>query len=490
MCTVALGMVASIRRWALRRPWLPLALRRPWLPLALLAVLACLSLGARAEWLGAPCRVPCLRGNDHLVIFDEDYYVNAARVIAGIRPPAEAPYAHSPLGTDPNAEHPQLAKLVMAGSIELLGDGPLAWRLGSLVFGTVAILGMYALARAAGGGRWLALGAAALMASDNLVLVHGRIGTLDIYALAAMVWGAALYLRGRALAAGVIIGVGACAKEVAPYALLVLAVFEAGSSLPGLGGRRARVLRLGTCFVAMAVTVIALLSLLDAVAPPYADAAGQRVTGGAFAHIAHILDYAAHQTSPHGPRGIASYPWAWLVDLKPIIYLNINPSRPSAGLTGVAPAVHFLGMISPPVLVAGMLGLMVAGAFGLCGVRRRWRRSRWSRSSGRPRWSRSSRWSQGSRWSRWARYENEEPGCVGALAVAWFLATWIPFALASLLLQRTSYLYYMVIVMPAIYLGAVYLIARVRLPWPVTWLWAGTALAAAVVMYPLTPIPL
>ena len=33
----------------------------------------------------------------------------------------------------------------MAGAIELFGDGPFAWRIGSLIFGTLAILGMYAL---------------------------------------------------------------------------------------------------------------------------------------------------------------------------------------------------------------------------------------------------------------------------------------------------------------------------------------------------------
>ena len=141
---------------ASRPPWLGGS--SPWpapsrLPLALLAVLCVLSLAARAAWLGGavPLAVPHARPIT-LLIFDERYYVNAARVIAGIQPPAGAPYAGAPLGDDPNAEHPQLAKLIIAGAIELFGDGPFAWRLGSLVFGTLAILGMFALVRAAGGG--------------------------------------------------------------------------------------------------------------------------------------------------------------------------------------------------------------------------------------------------------------------------------------------------------------------------------------------------
>ncbi len=75
--------------------------------------------------------------------------------------------------------------------------------------------------------------------------------------------------------------------------------------------------------------------------------------GGPFGHLAHMFSYAAQQTSPHGPRGIASYPWEWLVDLKPITYLNINPSSPAPGLQHVPPAVHFLGFISPPILAGG-----------------------------------------------------------------------------------------------------------------------------------------
>ncbi len=291
-------------------------------------------------------------------MFDEDYYVNAARVIAGIHPPHGSPYAGAPLGDDPNAEHPQLAKLVMAGSIELFGDGPFAWRLGSLLMGTLAILGMYALARAAGATRWVAVGAAALMALDNLQLVHGRIATLDVYAVAAMVWGGALYLRRRPVAAGVVIGVGACAKEVAPYALLALAVLEVLRWFLDRGRdvAVAAAMRLVACVVATAGTFVGLLAVLDRIAPPYADASHELITGGAFAHIAHILSYAAQETSPHGPMGIASYPWEWLGDYKPISYLTINPHEPAPGLYHVHPAAHFLGMISPPILLAGLVG--------------------------------------------------------------------------------------------------------------------------------------
>ena len=157
---------------------------------------------ARSAWLSDPCANPCSGPTAHSLIFDEVYYVNAARRIDGIAVPDHQSYAGDPAGQDPNSEHPQLVKLIIAGAIDAFGDGPFAWRIGSVVFGTIAIIGMWALALAAGARRWTALLAATLMAADNLMIVQGRIGTLDIYVVAFMVWAAAAYLRERPLARG------------------------------------------------------------------------------------------------------------------------------------------------------------------------------------------------------------------------------------------------------------------------------------------------
>jgi dolichyl-phosphate-mannose-protein mannosyltransferase len=440
-------MLTRLNAWALRRPSLPL-----WL----LGALVVVSLAARLAWIGEPCRAPCTSSNDHLLIFDEDYYVNAARVIVGIHPPQGDPYWNSPLGTDPNSEHPQLVKLLIAGGIELFGDGPLAWRLPSVVLGTVAILGMFALTRAAGGGRWAGLGAAALMASDNLLVVHGRIGTLDVPAVAAMIWAAAIYLRGRPFWAGIVLGIGAAAKEVAPYLLFGLAALELFRWLRTRAQARRRVIRLAVCTVATAGAFLAMLQIMGWIAAPYSPQTGKLVPDGAIGHLQHIFSYAANQTSPHGPKGIASYPWDWLVDVKPITYLQINPGRPTAALNQIEPAVHFLGMISPPILLLGLPGLLIA-AVGV--VRPRLRGSGAGLSD------------------------------VGVVGLAWFVGTYLPFVLASLIESRTSYLYYMVIVMPGIYLAVVDLVRRIGPRRRLVLAWMGCVLGALVVMYPFTPLP-
>lgn len=421
-------------------------------PELLLVALCAASFGARVAWLGAPCRGQCRSAGDHVLVFDERYYVNAARVIAGVHPPRGAPYADDPLGVDPNAEQPPLVKLIIAGSIEIFGDGPLAWRLGSVVAGTLALVAMFALVRAAGGARWVAFSAAALMAFDNLMLVHGRIGTLDIYALAAMVWAAAVYLRGSPLLAGALIGVGICAKPVAAYLVIALVAYEGLFWLRERDRPLPRIGRVCASTAAAGAVFVGLMALLGQFAPPYDDGAHQLVSGGTFGEIAHIISYAAAQTSPHGPAGIASYPWGWLVDYKPIVYLNINPAHPAPGLYDIHPAVHFLGLISPPILLLALPALVIAAMH-------------------------VTRWPAG-------------PGfALPALAIAWFAGTFVPFVLLSLVLARTSYLYYMVVVMPSMYMATAWMLPRLwhrRRPIAA---WIMAVVVAAVICYPLTPLP-
>ena len=435
-----------------------------------LAIISVLSLGARSLFLDEPCQSPCTTAGDHTLIFDEAYYVNAARVLAGIRPPAGAHYSDAPLGTDPNAEHPAGVKLVMAAAIELFGDGPFAWRIGSLIMGSIAILGMYALVTSAGGDPWEGVLASGLMASDNLLLVMSRIGTLDIWVCAAMVWGVALYLRGRPVAAGIVLAVGTCFKEVAPYALFALALLELGRLLVAHRDRAApeewragpALQRFSATTFTTAGVFVGLLAIMDQIATPYADSQAKLITGGPFAEIAHIISYAKGLTSPHGPVGIESYPWDWLVDLKPILYLRINPSLPGHGLYAIHPVVAFYGMMSPPIMLLALPALFFAAY-------RIW----WGR---RPAGERS--------------FADPQ---LAILGLAWFLGTWLPFALQSLVDQRTSYIYYMVIVMPGIYVAVTYLVAlgwRRRIRWltRLTLVWGFGVLVAVVLMYPFVAL--
>jgi hypothetical protein len=225
-------------------------------------------------------------------------------------------------------------------------------------------------------------------------------------------------------------------------------------------------IRVGGATAVGASTFVALLAVMDRLAPPYDPVAGRPVAGGVFHHLGHMISYASGQTSPHGPTGIASYPWGWLVDYKPIVYLNINPSRPSAGLEHVHPATLFLGMISPTLLLLALPGLVLVVA----AVARRPRRLA-SVLGGDAAASAAFR-------------SGEAP----TLGLAWVLGTLLPFAALSAFWQRTSYLYYMVIVMPGLYLVAAHLAVRLRRRRWIVGAWALSVLIAAVIMYPFMPL--
>lgn len=408
------------------------------LPLALLVLLCLASLASRSAWIGTPDRV----------VFDESYYVNAARVINGDRPPGGAAYSTFALGVDPNREHPPLGKVLIAASIRLLGDRPTGWRAPSLLFGTSALLGLFWLARSVGSGRWLALGATSVMAADNLFLVHGRIATLDVMALAFMLVGAAAYLRRRPVLAGVVLGIGACAKLIVLSVLLALAIFEvlrlvlpAGEADAGDLPSPKRALpwkRLAPIALCALVGMGSYLTVLLALDLGYTNFTNP------LDHTAYMVRYSKNQ--PEKPRSRpgfsvapSSRPVEWLGNRKPIVYYE-QVSRP-----GPAPhtLVLFQGRISPPVIFLALpaFALAVLGAF---------------------------------------RRRDE----LSFLVVAWCVAIFGAFWVISLD-HNFNYLYYMLLVLPGVYLGIARMLAAKRLPKVVH---VGYGFVLVYVMWAMYPI--
>ncbi|MGI8847590.1 MAG: glycosyltransferase family 39 protein [Candidatus Dormibacteria bacterium] len=429
------------------------AMRIPWMPLAALAIVSMLSLSARVWNLDGPCLRNCTTTSDHMLIFDEVYYVNAARVIDGL--PASSHYIGAPAGTDPNAEHPQLGKLIIAAGIRVFGDTPLGWRIGAILFGSLALLGMYALVRAARGSPWLAAAVTALAAAENLLFVHARIGTLDIFVLTFMIWSAALYMRGRRVSAGVLLGAGTCVKLVAPYMFLVFILVEALRQLSVVRGQSvqpknerlvSRVRGLVLCGVAATAVYAGGLEAMDRAVPAY-DIAAQHTYSNSVAHTAHILKFAADLTAPGGAQGIASYPWQWLGDYKPIVYANVDVQHVENGHPVLISTVHFLGLVNPLILVAALPALVLA----LCRI---WRR----------------------------------PEEIDILGTAWWVGMFLPFILASGVWHRISYLYYMVVILPGVILLAARMFSRPWMPRWVTALWAVGILIAGVFLFPFVAL--
>jgi predicted membrane-bound dolichyl-phosphate-mannose-protein mannosyltransferase len=379
------------------------------------------------------------------LIFDEQYYVNAARVIDGLPVPAGAPYADSTPGVDPNTEHPPLGKLAIAASIRVFGDNAFGWRLPSVIAGMIVLAVVYLIVIAAGETAWLALLAVATLGLDNLSFVHGRIGTLDMMALAPILVGSWLALRRRFALAGLAFALGALVKITAGFGLLAFIALE---TLVLLRQRRAGTLLhprdfrpLAVCLGVFVIVFVGGLAFLD-----------MRVTNFAspLDHLAQMFGYGISLTSGPGPAGISSPPWDWLVGSGHIDYLRVEVNVLAENqVVESHPTVLFQGAVSPILIGAAPLVL----AFGVWyAVRERHALSEW--------------------------------------AVVWFAANCLPYVGLVILAHRITYLYYILAALPGLAILSAIFLLRARLPSVVRWGYLAASVAVFVAYFPFRIIPL
>jgi len=408
-------------------------------PGTLLALTMIAALIVRIVWLTIP---------QNALIFDESYYVNAARVLLGWDVPAGAPYAGSPVGLDPNSEHPPLGKLLMALSMAVFGDNGLGWRLPSVIAGMVALVAVYGIVRTSGESTRLALLAVGFVAFDNLMLVHSRIGTLDMLVLAPILVGAWLALRGHWAAAGAATGIGMLMKLTALYGLLALLIMLAlglwaawrRSRRLGWADLRPTVVALG----AFVVVTIGGLWLLNSRFSSYTNP---------IEHLQHMISYGANLgravIGPGSCPGNDSAPWQWLFNDCEMSYLRVDVTV-KAGDTIIAinPTVDFRGAMNPILIGSVFLAFLFTGWLAL---KRRSRLAGWS--------------------------------------LVWAAANYLPYVALALLSQRVTYIYYFLPVIPALAVATALLLRRSGLPRFVTVGYVVVFLVGFIAYFPFRQIP-
>jgi predicted membrane-bound dolichyl-phosphate-mannose-protein mannosyltransferase len=292
----------------------------------LFLVLLLVSIALRVVWLDAPNGY----GTGGTLIFDEYYYVNVARNLLGWPQgpdPSRIPYPNALPGTDPNQEHPPLAKLMIAASMRILGDNAWGWRVPSVIMGSLAILLFYLLMKRVSKNGKYSLLATFLFCFDTLVYVDSRIAILDIFTLAFMVLGFYLYFLERRGLSAVALALSTLTKIGGFYGFLVIVIFHL-----------LRDLRPSELVKKWKTTLIPKLKWLIPFGFYYA-ATGfilllvlDRFASGSdpFAHIRYIYQYTLALVRPV-PTGIESQPLDWLLNQVPIPYLGVSVS--SGGVT-------------------------------------------------------------------------------------------------------------------------------------------------------------
>ena len=272
-----MSAVARVRAAAARRP------HEAWLALIVLFVL-----GAHLAIANIP--------RDRFV-FDEAYYV----------PAAEAMIAGQPA----NAEHPPLAKALIALSILALGDHGIGWRLPSILAGTLAIVLLYLLT-ARLGDKKTALLAAFLLGFENLWFVHSSVAMLDIVAVALGLASLLLLVRGEWVMAGAVVGLSMLAKESMGLLVGVAAAFVFLRRQPGTPVRQAlRQAGEAAFFVGAGALVVFMAGLQI-----YDSAYGGFPT--AFHHVAHMVEY--NRAIEAVPLSEAAGPLRWFSGFTPAPY--------------------------------------------------------------------------------------------------------------------------------------------------------------------------
>ena len=401
---------------------------------ALLIVVA-VSLLLRAAWLNLP------QGS---FIFDEAYYVNAAKLIAGIHPVAGAHYADQPLFLDPNTEHPPLGKALMAGSILLFGDNGIGWRIPSLVAGMIALFALYGVVRAAGGRPWLGVLAVALYSLDVLSFIHGRIGTLDMMSVAFLLIGAWLGLKERWVLAGAALALGTLIKVPGAYGLLAALLWQAlGLWRTSRHRQLTRIDFRPTAALLGAYAFVGLVGLwlLDLRFTTYTNP---------LEHVSHMLSYGFALQGAFNPTGgITSAPWQWLVNDGQFDYLKTAVNTLANGsVIGSKTTIQFRALLNPALIGAMPLAVF----FGL--------------------------------WLAWKRGE-----ALVTWGLLWIAANYLPYWELALLSNRVTYFYYVLPAVPGLAVLVAAFLIHGRLPRAVVWGFLVVTIVAFVAYFPFRQVP-
>jgi dolichyl-phosphate-mannose-protein mannosyltransferase len=383
-------------------------------------------------------RVMALGYSGRQLMFDEGYYIPAVHNILRLEPMPADPYRYAREGIDPNIEHPIGAKRIIAASVLLVGDNPYGWRLPGAIFGTLAILFVFLLARRLTGSDAAGLAAAGLVALDPMMLVHSRVAMLDIFVVTFTLAGLYSYVAGRPVAAGLLVAAAVCCKLTGLAGLVVIAIFELGRTWidrarakapgpKGPGHQGPGLHKLLWMAVTTVLAVPALLWVLNRGASVFANP------------IDNLFYVYTHQAATYGfrPPGPIpqSRPWEWLLNRQEINYFQ----------QGV---LHLRGLYNP-LLIFATVPLTLWSVFQF--VRRR----------------------------------SESALMVLAMIGGCFL----PLVIASLQTPRQTYLYYFLPTLPALAIGVGVFGASVRLPRAITTAYLVAAAAAFVYYFPFRGLP-
>ena len=395
-----------------------------------------ISAALRLIWLDKP---------PGLLIFDESYYVNVARIILRL-PQQPNVFPNAIPGIDSvNQEHPLLAKLLIALSMSIIGDNGWGWRIPSVVFGLLSIFVLYLLLKKTAKSPLIALMGTFLFSFDTLVFVHSRIATLDIFVLGFMLLGFYWYFSNRMNLSALGMALATLCKISGLYGVLTLGAFHLGRELLSRG-RKVDWQSLLSLFekyaIVYLVSFIVLMALLDFFWAGYKNP---------FEHLSHIYSYTFALRAPdvRKPTDIWSYPWEWLVDQVKIHYATVNVSVfADHDVARTYASVDFIGAMNPTIVFLAIPAMA---------------------------------------YNVYRYYETRSE--FSLFMLAWFAMTYLPYFPGAIFGHRIMYIFYFLNTVPAVAASVAGMIVDQKPPRIIVVFYVAAVIIGFYMMFPFKVIP-
>jgi len=334
---------------------------------------------------------------------------------------------------------------MIALSMWLIGNDEYGFRLPSVLFGTLSILVFYLLLKRVSGDKLLSLIATFLFSFDNLVFVHSRIATLDIFVLFFMILGFYWYFGKRMVLSGVAFGLSTLCKIGGLYGVLAIGIYHVGKALfakkEGLEQQSwmRRLEDLERLVIAYGISFVGLLFVMDRLWVGYPNP---------IEHITFILNYTRALTAPF-PTGIQSYPWQWLLNQVQIPYLKVDVNKiVDDVVVGTYTSVHFNGAMNPLIVYLTLPTILYAG------------------------------------YLFFSRRDD-----LSLFTIAWFAGTYLPFVPMALLWNRIMYLFYFLNTIPSVCIAITLMALDQKPPKIIMGLYLLAVVGMFVMMFPFKAVP-
>jgi len=260
-------------------------------------VLILFSLSLRLLIVNFPSPEPGERYYETGFVFDEVYYVKAARLLFK--------------GESTNHEHPPLVKMLILIGILIFGDNPLGWRFFSILSSSISIGLLYLLMLNIMGNRFKSFSAALLFAFDIMAFNIGQIGMLDAVTLMFILAASIMLVKERYDSSGLLFGLALLCKLSSIFSLGILffplakRIFKNGK------------IRVKTIFewLIMAVRIVLMASVVFLVGLWIYDVAYGVFSGSPLNHLNYMFNY--HNILRYDDPEKVILPLKWINPLDP-----------------------------------------------------------------------------------------------------------------------------------------------------------------------------